>query len=134
MRIKAAAAMVCLLAVASPRVATPAQEPSFLGEWTATARTSGGDVSETLTVTKTDKGYTITAQLVVPGREGSPEAGAGTDIVLDGNKFSFKRTVTTPDGSLVITYTGVVSGDSFTGTVDLGGFAQAPYTGVRITR
>jgi hypothetical protein len=31
----------------------------------------------------------------------------------------------------VITYTGVVSGDTFTGTVDPG-FAQAPYTGVRI--
>ena len=134
MRIKAASGMVCVLALVAPMVATSAQEPSFLGEWTATAATPGGDVSETLTVAKTDTGYTITAKLVVPGPEGSPEAGAGTDIVLDGNKFSFKRTVTTPDGSLVITYTGVVSGDAFTGTVDLGGFAQAPYTGVRIKR
>lgn len=134
MRIKAASGMVCVLALVAPMVATPAQEPSFLGEWTATVATPGGDVSETLTVTKTDKGYTITAKLVVPGPEGSPEAGPGTDIVLDVNKFSFKRTVTTPDGSLVITYTGVVSGDAFTGTVDLGGFAQAPYAGVRIKR
>jgi hypothetical protein len=30
-----------------------------------------------------------------------------------------------------ITYTGVVSGDTFTGTFDLG-FAQAPYIGVRL--
>ena len=59
-----------------------------------------------------------------------PEAGPGTDIVLDGDKFSYKRT--TPDGAIVITCTGIVKGDTFTGTVDLGGFAQAPYTGVRI--
>jgi hypothetical protein len=50
--------------------------------------------------------------------------------VLDGDKFAYKRT--TPDGAIVITYTGVVAGDTFTGTVDLGGFAQVPYTGVRI--
>jgi hypothetical protein len=38
----------------------------------------------------------------------------------------------TPDGPLVITYTGTVSGDKFSGTVNLGGFAEAPYIGVRI--
>jgi hypothetical protein len=52
--------------------------------------------------------------------------------VLDGDKFSYKRTVKTPDGSLVITYPGTVSGDRFTGTVNLGGFAETPYNGVRI--
>jgi hypothetical protein len=50
--------------------------------------------------------------------------------VLEAGKFSYKRTVSTPDGALVITYTGVVSGDTFKGTADLG-FAQAPYNGVR---
>jgi hypothetical protein len=83
---------------------------------------------------KTDKGYAITAKLVQPPPEGIAEAGPGTDIVLDGARFSYKRSIPTPEGTLVITYTGVVSGDRFTGTVDLGGFAQAPYTGVRIKR
>ena len=83
---------------------------------------------------KTDKGYAITVKLVEAPPVGTPEAGPGTDIVLDGDRFSYKRSIPTPDGTLVITYTGVVSGDRFTGTVDLGGFAQAPYTGVRITR
>ena len=41
--------------------------------------------------------------------------------------------ITTPEGTLVITYTGLVSGDTFEGTVDLGGFAQAAYNGVRVT-
>jgi hypothetical protein len=54
--------------------------------------------------------------------------------VLDGDHFSYKRSISTPEGTLVITYTGVVSGDTFMGTVDLGGLAQAPYKGVRITR
>jgi hypothetical protein len=131
MRITAASGFVLVAALAA---AAPAFGQSFLGEWTATARTPGGDVSETLTVVKTDHGYAITAEPVDAVPEGTPKAGAGTDIRLDGDKFSYNRTVTTPDGALVITYTGVVSGDTFTGTVDIGGFAQAPYTGVRIKR
>ena len=115
-------------------VTAPAFGQSFLGEWTATAVTPGGNVSETLTVLKSADGYVIKAELIGPVPEGSPTAGKGTDIVLDGNKFSYKRTVMTPDGPLVITYTGTVSGDTFTGSVDLGGFAQAPYTGVRRQR
>jgi hypothetical protein len=129
MRIAAALMLVLVAAFAAP-----AFGQSFLGQWTATAVTPGGNVSETLTVVKTAEGYEIKAELVEAVPEGTPKAGPGTDIVLDGNKFSYKRTVITPDGSLVITYTGTVSGDTFTGTVNLGGFAEAPYTGVRIKR
>jgi hypothetical protein len=113
--------------------AAPAFGQSFVGEWTATAMTPGGDVSETLTVVKTANGYEIKAKLAVPPPEGTPQAGPGTDIVLNGDKFSYKRTITTPDGSLVITYTGTVSGDTFTGTVTIGEFT-VPYTGVRVKR
>jgi hypothetical protein len=129
MRLTAALGLVLVAAFAAP-----AFGQSFVGEWTATAVTPAGNVSETLTVTKTANGYEIKAKLVEPGPEGTPVAGPGTDIVLDGDKFSYKRTLTTPDGSLVITYTGTVSGDTFTGTVNLGGFAEAPYNGVRIKR
>ena len=129
----AKAAAVALLAVlAAPVFAAPAAGQSFLGDWTTTATTEVGEVSEAVTVVKVDNAFAITAKLIgVP--EGTPEAGPGTDVVLDGDKFSYKRTLTTPDGALVITYTGVVSGDTFTGTVNLG-FAQAPYTGVRVKR
>jgi hypothetical protein len=122
-----------LILVLSAAFASPAFGQSFVGQWTATAETPGGNVSETLTVTKTADGYTIKAELAVPPPEGTPQAGPGTDIVVDGDKFSYKRTVTTPEGSLVITYTGTVSGDTFKGTVSLGGF-EVPYTGVRIKR
>jgi|SRR6185503_12152176 len=124
-RIAAAIGLVSLA------LGAPAYGQSFVGKWTATAVTPGGGVSETVTVMKTADGYAITAKLVEPGPDGIPEAGPGTDIVLEGDKFSYKRTLTTPDGSLVITYSGVVSGDTFTGIVDLG-FARAPYNGVRI--
>ena len=124
---------VLLAVLVAPIFATEARAQSFLGEWTATATTQAGNVSETLSVMKTDTGYAITAKLIgVP--EGTPTAGAATDIVLDGDRFSYKRSVTTPDGSLVITYRGVVSGDTFTGTAEMGGCAEAPYTGVRVKR
>ena len=129
MRIAAA-----LMLVLAASFAAPAFGQSFVGQWTATAETLVGKVSETLTVVKTAEGYEIKAELVVPEPEGTPKAGPGTDIVLDGNKFSYKRTVVTPGGSLVVTYTGTVSGDTFTGTVNIGGFAEAPYSGVRIKR
>ena len=126
MRITAALGLVLVVAFAAP-----AFGQSFVGEWTATAQAPGGGVSETVTVVKTQDGYAITAKLVVPN-PGMPEAGPGTDIVLNGDAFSYKRTVTVPGGTLVITYTGVVSGDTFTGKVELGAFGSVPYTGVRI--
>ena len=110
-------------------VAAPAFGQSFVGEWTATATTPGGEVSETLSVVKTAGGYAVTAKLVgVPAD--TPTAGPGTEIVLDGDRFSYKRSISTPDGDVVFTYTGVVSGDKFTGTAEVGGF-QVPYNGVR---
>src|SRR5262245_50932252 len=117
-----------LLLVLVAAFAAPAFGQSLVGQWTATAVTPAGNVSETLTVVKTAEGYAITAKLVAP--DGKPQAGPGTDIVLDGDKFSYKRTVKMPDGPLVITYAGTVSGDKFTGTVNLGGFAETPYIGV----
>jgi hypothetical protein len=122
MRIK----MAWGLALVASFLAAPAFGQSFVGEWTATAVTPGGGVSETVTVARTATGYTITAKLVNP-TPGAPEAGPGTDIVIDGDRFSYKRAV----GTFVITYTGVVSGDKFTGTVDMGG-SQVPYNGVRV--
>jgi hypothetical protein len=110
-------------------LAAPAFGQSFVGTWTATAVTPGGGVSETLSVVKTAGGYEVTAKLV-GAAEGSPTAGPGTDVVVEGERFSYKRKLATPDGELVITYSGLVSGDTFTGTVEMGGF-QVPYNGVR---
>lgn len=122
MRIK----MACGLVLVATFAAAPAFGQSFIGDWTATAEVPVGEpVSEALSVVKTADGYAVTAKLIgVP--EGTPTAGPGTDVVLDGDRFSYKRTL----GELVITYTGVVSGDKFTGKADMAGF-EVPYNGVR---
>jgi hypothetical protein len=126
MRIKAASALILAAALAAP-----AFGQSFLGEWTATAETGGGSVSETVTVVETDDGYAITAELV-GAAPGTPTAGPGADIVIDGDRFSYTRAVSMGPGSeLVISYRGVVSGDAFTGTANMMG-TEIPYNGVRV--
>ena len=121
MRITAALAFVLVATFTAPAFAQ-----SFVGEWTASADTPGGKVSETLNVVMAGDSVTITAKLVgVP--EGTPEGGPATDIVLNGDRFSYKRSV---GGDLVITYTGVVSGDTFTGEAAIAGM-KVPYNGVR---
>lgn len=116
-------------AVLAATFAAPAFGQSFVGEWTATAKTPGGDIAESITVVRTDDGYSVIAKLVVP--TGNPEAGPGEDIVLDGDNFSYKRRLSFPGGEVVLTYVGTVSGDTFTGTADIGGF-KVPYDGVRV--
>ncbi len=90
MRITAALAFVLVTGFAAP-----AFSQSLVGTWTAAAETAGSKVSETLRCVKTNDGYAITAKLIgVP--EGTAEGGPGTDIVLNGDSFSYKRTVSTP--------------------------------------
>src|SRR5262245_60791118 len=119
--------IIAALAFAAPAFA----ESPFLGKWTATAAAPTGNASETVTAVKTADGYSVTAKMVDPA-PGQPEAGPGKDIVLEGNNFSYKRTLTIGGNEIVITYTGTVSGDTFTGMVDIAGMAKIPYTGVRI--
>jgi hypothetical protein len=134
MRFKSVLGLALVATFAVPLFAASPASPSFVGEWTAAAEVEGapgGKIFETVKVVKTDGGYAITAKAVVPDPNGGPEAGPGTDIVLNGDNFTYKRTLSSPGGSLVITYTGVVSGDTFTGTADLG-FAKFGYNGVRV--
>jgi hypothetical protein len=125
MRITAALVLALLTTFAAPAFAQ-----SFVGEWTATAETAGGKVSETVKVVKSGDTVTIIAKIVGPAPEGTPEAGPGIDIALDGDRFSYKRTL----GDLVITYSGVVSGDTFTGTAAIGTYGTVPYNGVRLKK
>ena len=121
MRITAGLALVLVMAFTAP-----AFGQSFVGTWTATAEAPGGKATETVTVVKTADGYSINATLV--GAESAPQAGPGTDIVIKGDDFSYKRSI----GDLVITYSGVVSGNTFTGQVQIGDF-KIPYNGVRVS-
>lgn len=119
------------LVLAASALAAPVSAQSFLGTWTATAITPQGAFSEELTATKTGDGYAIAVLTIDPLPEGTPEAGPGVDIELDGDNFSYKRKVALPDGTeLAVAYTGTVTGDTFTGEVDIAGYV-VPCTGVR---
>ena len=119
------------LFVAAAVIAAPASAQSFVGEWRATAQAPDGQISETLTVTKTADGYAIVASDTQPPSPEGLTAGPGIEIQLDGDAFAFKRIVATPQGDLEIIYKGTVSGDTFTGTGEVAGFV-VPYNGVRI--
>jgi hypothetical protein len=113
-------------------LAAPAFAQSFVGEWVATAKTAQGDFSEKLIVTKTAEGYAIAVEPISELPAGTPAAGPGVDVALEGDKFSYKRVVTFPGGSLEVFYDGVVAGNSFTGQVEIDGLpTPMPYQGVR---
>ena len=123
-------ALSTLLAVMA--LAAPVSAQSFVGEWRASAQAPDGLISETITVEKSGEGYAITSRDVDPPPVEGMTAGPGTDIVIEGDTFSFKRIVKTPQGDLEIVYKGTVSGDSFTGTGEIMGFS-VPYNGVRLS-
>jgi len=125
MRIVTVAALMAALALA-----TPASAQSFVGKWTATAVAPGGAVSEEVTATRTEQGYQVAVQPIGELPADLPTAGPPIEIVLEGDSFSYKRRVDIPDMEIVAVYTGTVSGDTFTGTVEVAGFI-VPYNGVR---
>lgn len=124
-RLRACAGLALAAALGAPALAQ-----SFVGDWKATAHAQGVEAPETVHVMKAGDGYMITAKLI-GAAPGTPEAGPGEDIVIDGDKFSYHRSVATANGPLQITYSGVVTGDSFAGQVELLG-GKIPYTGERI--
>ena len=122
--------MTVLGFVLAAALSTPALAQSFLGDWTATAHAPGGDVSETIRVTKTGDGYAVEPKADAAQPAG-PQAGPGTNVVLDGNRFSYTRSIPLQGGAIAINYAGVVSGDTFAGTAQIAG-SKVPYTGVRL--
>ncbi len=117
---------LALAALLAMGLATTASAQAFLGQWTATAQAPDGDTKEVITATKTATGYSVTGQAPLD------TISAGQDVALDGNNFSFKRSLSVQGNKLEIGYAGVVSGDTFTGTAEVAGM-QFPYTGERIT-
>lgn len=67
---------------------------------------------------------------VVPAPEGATVR-PGRDIDPEGICLSYRRTPPVQGGMIVITYSGALSGDTFTGTANVGG-TKTGYTGVRI--
>jgi hypothetical protein len=125
----AASAMV----LSSPAIA---QASPVIGSWATVAATPMGDFKATMTFAKTNDGYTVDIKDVPMAGSGAPPPGAAppenktSDVVVDGNTFSFKRSLVTPQGPLDLTYTGKVDGDTLTGEAN-SSFGPVPISGKR---
>ena len=119
------------LTLAASLFATPvlAQESSVVGVWDTQAVTDFGTFASTLTVIEDEGGYLVTIE-DAPA-EGMPAMeGSVSDVVVDGSTFSFKRSMTSPQGPMELAYAGTVEGDSLTATV-ASPMGSIPVTGTR---
>ncbi|GEM_PF-1636561 len=124
------------LAMGASLIAVPAaaQDSPVLGTWNTEAVTDFGTFAATMIVAVEGDGYTV--EIVdVPGegpgaQAGPPMESAISDVSVDGSTFSFKRSLTTPQGPMDLSYTGSVEGDALTATV-ASGFGDIPVTGTR---
>ena len=114
-----------------------AQSSPVVGTWNTQAVTDFGTFKSKMIVAQAGGAYTVEMQ-DVPAEGAPPAEGAGgmtpgpiTDVVVDGANFSFKRTLTTPQGAMSLSYTGKVEGDNLTAEVDTGQFGKLPVTGTR---
>lgn len=118
-------------ALAATLLSTPAlaQESPVLGTWNTQAVTDFGTFAATMTVMDDEGSYIVTMEDVpvegMPAMEGSI-----SDVVVDGTSFSFKRSLTSPQGPMELAYAGSVEGDSLTATVT-SPMGAIPVTGTR---
>jgi hypothetical protein len=125
-----------ILAVGASLMAVPAlaADSPVVGVWNTEAVTDFGTFKATMTVAEANGTYTVDIKDVpLEGAPPSPPSppGAITDVVVDGAKISFKRKLTTPQGELMMSYTGTVDGDKLTAEADIGEFGKIPVTGTR---
>jgi hypothetical protein len=133
--------IIVLAALGAAIAGAPALAESPLeGTWHTSTASAQGAREATMTVAATaDGGYEITFVPMGPPPGGAGGGGAGapggfqstiSDVVVDGASFSFKRSLTTPQGAIEITYAGTVEGDTLTGTAN-SSFGENAFSGAR---
>jgi hypothetical protein len=94
------------------------------GTWKLTVNTPMGTQDSTLVIASS--GGTLTGTQSAGHGEGKPiEDGA-----VNGNDISWKASITKPM-AMTLTFNGTVEGDNISGSVKLGMFGSASFTGVR---
>jgi hypothetical protein len=137
---------VTTLAVAALMGAPALAASPVVGTWTTAADTQMGKLTGTLTVAEAAGAYTVTmADDPMPAPAagaGGPPPGAGaggpamapqwkiSDVKVDGNKLSFKRSADMGGQPFELTYAVTVDGDKFAGEA-ASSFGPAPFTGTR---
>ena len=123
------------LALGASLIASPAfaQDSSVVGTWDTEAVTDFGTFAATMTFAETGDGYTIEIVDQDAGGGAGPAAPTEStisDVVIEGDSFAFKRSMTTPQGAMELSYSGTVEGDTLTASVD-SDFGAIPVTGTR---
>lgn len=93
------------------------------GTWNTTMNTPMGAQQGTLTLAT--EGNTLTGKL--SGPQGDIDLEDGT---VDGDNLSWKANITSPM-AMTLEFNATVSGDDINGTVKLGAFGDASFTGTR---
>lgn len=120
------------LAASVALVSAPAmaQDSAVVGTWNTAIEIPGGQTIESAwTFAEGGDGYTLEME------DGSEGPGADmesttSDIIIEGDSFSFKQAVTTPQGAMEISISGTVEGDALTAEANTD-FGAMPITGTR---
>jgi hypothetical protein len=108
-------------------------QSAALGDWATVIETPQGTFNVGMSISEADGGYAVAFDETPPPgtpADAPPMESTVSDVVVDGNAFSFKRMLTTPQGPIELTYEGMVDGDSLTGTAT-SSFGAVPIAGTR---
>lgn len=123
------------LALGASLMAAPAwaqDVPGVLGTWDTAAVTDFGTFEATMTVAEGGEGYTVEMADVVPEGGGGmpPMESSISDVAVDGNSLTFKRSLTTPQGPMELSYSFTAEGDAISGEAN-SSFGAIPVNGTR---
>ena len=121
MRCIAASALAAALLASGTAFA----ESSLEGTWETVVQTPQGAMQATMTVAETEEGYAVTIEETPP--LGPSEI---SDVVIEGDTFSFTRALSMAQGPMNLAYSGEVDGNELTGTVN-SDFGPIPLSGAR---
>ena len=117
---RSAVAFACLLAVSVPAVA---QDASIVGNWDATIALAQGPQAVPLVLKK--EGDRIVGTL------SGPHGDVPIEASVKGKAVTFWFTVPTENGPLNMAMTGLVDGDTMSGSIDFGDRGQAQWSAKR---
>ncbi len=108
--------LACLTAVGLLANTLQAADPAGTWTWTTPGRNGGPDRTNTLTLSTQDA--KLTGKVSVPGRDGQAVETSITDGKVDGDNVSFALVREFNGNSVTNKYTGTVTADAITGTIE----------------
>ena len=124
------------LAAAASLIAAPAlaADSPVAGTWAIVADTQMGKFESTMTVAESGGAYTVAiVDQPMTGPDGAPMpamASTISEVKVEGNGFTFKRTIDFQGQAIALSYAGTVEGDKLTATAN-SDFGPTPITGTR---